>query len=293
MKLVVTVPAYNEEKSIVNVITRIKAATKKLKYKSEVIVVDDGSTDRTVAAAEKAGAIVFSHPKNYGLGETFKTEIDKALGRKADVIVHIDADDQYVPEEIPKLLKKLEEGADLVLGSRFKGTIESMSLTKRLGNKIFSLIVSYIIKMRITDAQTGFRVFTKKLAQETRITSTFTYTQDQIISSSRKKFKIVEVPVTFLRRDGSSRLMKGPLDYGIRGGANLIRLFRDYAPITFFGSIGMFLIFTGLAVGSWLLYLFLTTGAIGRIPSLILTVLLIVTGLQLILFGFFADSRRA
>ncbi|MAG15588.1 glycosyl transferase family 2 [Candidatus Woesearchaeota archaeon] len=292
MKLVVTIPAYNEEKTIASIIKRIFTVAKKLKHKSEVIVVNDGSTDRTAEVAKKAGATVYSHPKNYGLGTTFKTELEKALERKADVIVHIDADGQYLPEEIPLLLKKLEEGADLALGSRFKGKIEGMPLIKRFGNRIFSLIVSYITKMPVSDAQTGFRAFTKKLAEEANITSSFTYTQDQIITISKKKFKIVEVPVTFLKREGKSRLMKSPLDYGIRGGANLVRLFRDYAPITFFGSIGMVFITAGLAIGSWLLYRFLTLGAIGKTPSLILTVLLIVIGLQFILFGFYADSRK-
>ncbi|MBI2664046.1 glycosyltransferase family 2 protein [Candidatus Woesearchaeota archaeon] len=292
MKIIVSIPAFNEEKTIAALIEKIKAVTRQLKQKSEIIVVDDGSSDKTAEAAKKAGALVYSHPRNYGLGETFKTEIEKALERKADVIVHIDADLQYMPEEIPRLLEAIRNGADLALGSRFKGRIVGMPLTKKIGNKIFSLIVSYIIKMRIHDAQTGFRAFTKKVAQEAEITSGFTYTQDQIIAASRKKFMIAEVPVTFLKREGKSRLMKGPLDYGVRGGTNLIRLFRDYAPITFFGSIGLAFIGLGLVLGSWLLYRYITLGAIGKTPSIILTVLLLIIGLQIILFGFYADSRR-
>ena len=292
MKIVVTMPAYNEEKTIASVIRRIFTVTRELKHKSEVIVIDDGSTDNTAKTARNAGATVYSHPKNYGLGEAFKTEIEKALERKADVIVHIDADGQYLPEEIPLLLEQIKKGADLVLGSRFRGRIDGMPRTKKLGNRIFSLIVSYITKMRITDAQTGFRAFTRRVAEETKITSKFTYTPDQIIITNRKKFKIIEVPATFLKRNGKSRLMKSPLDYGIRGGTNLIRLFRDYAPITFFGSIGLAFIAVGLMLGSWLLYRLLTLGAIGKTPSIILTVLLTIVGLQFILFGFYADSRR-
>ena len=292
MKTVITIPAYNEEKTLPFVIAKIKAVTKTLKHKSEIIVVDDGSTDNTAAVARQAGATTYSHQKNYGLGETFKTEIEKALEKKADIIVHIDADGQYMPEEIPLLLKKIDEGAELVLGSRFKGRIEGMPLTKRIGNKLFSMIVSYITKIRISDAQTGFRAFTRKVAEEAKITSNFTYTQDQIIASNRKKLRIEEAPVTFLKREGKSRLMKSSLDYALRGGVNLIRLFRDYAPITFFGSIGTGFIIAGLAIGSWLLYRLLTLGAIGKIPSLILTIMLITIGLQFILFGFYADAKR-
>ncbi len=292
MKIIVTIPAYNEEKTLPLVIADIKAVLKGVKHKSEILVVNDGSTDRTADAAEKAGAIVHSHPKNYGLGEAFRTEVEQALKLKADLIIHTDADGQYVAEEIPRLLEKIESGSELVLGSRFKGRIESMPLTKRFGNQLFSLIVSYIIKQKISDAQTGFRAFTKNLAEGTRITSTFTYTQDQIITASRKKFRIAEVPVTFRKREGQSRLMKSSLDYAVRGGTNLIRLFRDYAPLTFFGSIGASLIIVGMLIGSWLLYRFFTYGAIGKIPSLILSVALVLIGLQFILFGFFADSKR-
>ena len=292
MKIVITLPAYNEEKTLGKVISDIKKVARTLKYKSEVLVVDDGSTDSTADAARKAGAAVISHPRNYGLGEAFRTEVEAALKRKADIIVHTDADGQYVAEEIPLLLGKIEEGSDLVLGSRFKGRIESMPPIKRLGNKVFSLIVSYIIKQNISDAQTGFRAFTRKLAQETQITSSFTYTQDQIISATRKKFRIAEVPATFRKREGQSRLMKSSWDYALRGGMNLIRLFRDYAPITFFGSIGIALILAGVALGSWLVYRFLTYGAIGKTPTLILSVALAIAGLQLMLFGFFADRKR-
>ncbi len=292
MKIVVTIPAYNEEKTIASVVEKVSAVLKKLRHESEILVVDDGSTDKTAEIAKNAGASVYSQPKNYGLGEAFKTEVEQALKRNADVIVHTDADGQYLAEEIPLLLGKIDEGSDLVLGSRFRGRIEKMPLIKRIGNRLFSLIVSYIIKMRISDAQTGFRAFTRKVAEEARITSTFTYTQDQIIAASRKKFRIAEVPATFLKRNGESRLMRSPLDYAMRGGLNLIRLFRDYAPLTFFGSIGLAFIITGIAIGSWLVYRFATYGAIGKTPSLILTILLIIIGLQFILFGFFADRKR-
>src|SRR3989338_3612693 len=138
--IVITIPAYNEERTIGESIKSIKSVMNSGVYRHKYIisVVDDGSKDKTAQIAKKAGAIVYSHPKNYGLAECFKTEIEICLEHKADVIVHIDADLQYKPEDIPKLLKEIENGYDLVLGSRFKGKIEYMPLIKKIGNISFS-----------------------------------------------------------------------------------------------------------------------------------------------------------
>ena len=117
MKITVTVPAYNEAKSIGRLIKEIKEVMSIGKYSYNIMVVDDGSTDNTAEVAKKSGAIVYSHPKNYGLAETFKTEIEKCLELKSDVIVHIDADGQYLPKEIPRLLGEIKNGYDLVLAA--------------------------------------------------------------------------------------------------------------------------------------------------------------------------------
>jgi glycosyltransferase involved in cell wall biosynthesis len=169
MRLAITIPAYNEEKTIEKTVREIKKVVGKNKYDAKILVVDDGSVDKTAAVARNAGALVFSHPRNYGLAETFRTEIEKCLELKADVIVHIDADGQYVANEIPLLIREVKKGADLVLGSRFKGKIEEMPFIKRIGNKAFSVVVSNITGMKISDAQTGFRAFKKKLAQGLKI----------------------------------------------------------------------------------------------------------------------------
>src|SRR3989338_4070468 len=137
MKIIVTIPAYNEEKSIKNVISGIGKVMDSGNYNYQVLVIDDGSSDKTAEVAKKAGAIVYSHPKNYGLAETFRTEIEKSMELGADVIVHIDADMQYQAGEIPKLVDEINNGYDLVLGSRFMGKIEYMPLIKRLGNIAF------------------------------------------------------------------------------------------------------------------------------------------------------------
>src|SRR3989344_3099803 len=119
MKVIVTIPAYNEAGTIGPVLKEIKEVLKKMPYDSEIIVVDDGSTDGTVAVAKQAGAVVYRNKRNLGLAETFSHEMRRCVEHKADVIVHTDADGQYPASAIPALVRKISEGNDLVLGSRF------------------------------------------------------------------------------------------------------------------------------------------------------------------------------
>ena len=293
MKVVVTLPAYNEEKTIGKILKSIMEVMDKTSYSYQILVVDDGSSDNTADNVRRTGAIAYSHPKNYGLAETFKTEISKALDLKADVIVHIDADFQYQPAEIPKLLEQIRKGFDLVLGSRFKGKIEKMPLIKRIGNIAFSKVVSQIVGMPISDAQTDFRAFTKRVAEKIEITSNHTYTQEQIIRAVKAKFKIKEVPVYFARREGKSRLITNTFGYAIRAWINIVRTYRDYEPLKFFGIIGTIIFSIGLILGLYLVYFqFFGGGAFRHLGLMMVDVLVLSIGLQIIIFGFIADMNR-
>ena len=295
MNIVVSIPAFNEETTIAAVIRNIKEVLGKHRsYAYRILVVDDGSKDRTAEIAKREGATVYSHPQNYGLAETFRTEVEQFLKLKpqADVMVHIDADGQYKAEEIPLLLRKIEEGYDFVVGSRFKGTIERMPLIKRLGNKAFSRVVSQIVRAKVSDAQSGFRAFTREVAEKTPITSDHTYTQEQVIRVVKSKFRIAEVPVYFAERKGKSRLIRNPFEYAIKAWINILRIYRDYEPLRFFGVIGGLLFAVGFAFGLRLLYFYFTTGIVGHVPSIILSMLLMSVGVQIITFGFLADMIK-
>ncbi len=294
MNVIITIPAYNEEKTISSVIKEIEVVMKNSKYKSiyQVLVIDDGSKDKTAEVAKKSGALVYSHPKNYGLAETFRTEIKTCLKLKADVIVHIDADGQYLAKDILPLLGKIEEGYDLVLGSRFKGEIEYMPFIKKVGNKAFSKVISTITKTKISDAQTGFRAFKRSIAERIDLISDHTYTQEQIIRAVKEKFKITEVPVYFAKRKDKSRLINNSFEYAVRAWINIIRIYRDYEPLKFFGSIGLSLTVAGILLGLFIVFTFLATGNVGGAPRAILSMLLILVGIQIILFGFLADMNK-
>ena len=287
MKIIITIPAYNEEGTIGNVISEIKEIMDKTEYEYNIIVVSDGSTDNTANVARNSGALVYSHQYNYGLAETFRTEMEKALESNAEIMVHIDADGQYRPEEIPKLIKPIENGeADLMLGSRFGGTIEKMPTVKKLGNIGFSKVVSQICGIKITDAQTGFRAFTREVAEKITIISTHTYTQEQIIKAVKNKFKVKEVPIYFAkRRAGRSRLMSNPFEFAIKAWINLLRIYRDYEPLKFFGLAGFALIL--IAVLTFFYSIFI----LGKLMD-ITVIVLILAGIQIILFGFLAEMMK-
>ncbi len=294
LKVLITIPAYNEEATISILINDIKNILND-KYNYKILVIDDGSTDKTASIAKEAGAIVHSHNRNYGLAETFRTEMHFVGNSDVDIIVHIDADGQYLAQDIPKLIHKIEEGYDLVLGSRFAGQIEDMPLVKKIGNKAFSRAISKIIGTKITDAQTGFRAFKREIAL-LKISSTHTYTQEQIIRVAKQKYKIAEVPVYFARRRyGKSRLMQNPFEYAIKAWINVLRVYRDYEPLKFFGRIGLYLIAISFLI---LVYLILTLYANGigildeEIPTIILAVVIFLTGLQILFFGFLADTKK-
>ncbi len=292
MKIVVTIPAYNEEESIGKVIEDIKEVMSKKGYNYKLLIVDDGSKDKTAEIARQKGAIVVSHYANLGLAEAFRTEIKKSLEMGAGIIVHTDADGQYQAKDIPLLVEEIKRGYDLVLGDRFSGGIETMPLIKKLGNKAFSRAISKIINAKVNDCQTGFRAFTNEVASRVQIISSHTYTQEQIIRAVKMGYKIKEVPTYFSARKGKSRLLKNPFEYAVKGWINILRIQRDYNPLKFFGVFGIWLILVGLIIGIWLVKNFLETGQVGHVPSTILCMLLITTGLQAIFFGFLADMNK-
>ena len=288
MKIIVTIPAYNEENTLPQLIKRIHNSLKN-KYQYKILVLDDGSRDETAKAAKSQGAVVLSHPRNLGLAEAFRSEIAKSIELGADIIVHIDADMQYQPEEIPKLIEEVRKGNDLVLGSRFMGKIEYMPFINMFGNMAFSRVISQITGIKITDGQTGFRAFTKEFAKSIVIKSDHTYTQEQIIRAAKSKFRIKEVPVYFARRKDKSRLIKNPFSYALKAWINILRIYRDHEPLRFFGILGTSIFGLGFVLGLYMLYIHFTSGISGHFALLMLNVVILSIGFQLITFAFLAD----
>ena len=187
MKLVVIIPAYNEEKTISRVIKGAK------KYVDEVIVVDDNSKDNTYLEAKKAGAIALKHQVNLGKGATLKTGCEAALLRKADVFVILDGDGQHDPDEIPLFLEKLKE-FDMVFSKRIER--QNMPLFAKVGNTFFSFITRILFGINISDPQSGYRAFTKNCYKKiTWTTSGYSVENEMIARISAKKIKYTEIPI--------------------------------------------------------------------------------------------------
>ena len=292
MKIIITIPAYNEEGTIGSTIDEIKKVMSNERYKYEIQVADDGSKDRTAETAKKHGASVIINKRNQGLAKTFQTEIQACLKKKADIIVHTDADGQYPASCIPELIQKIGEGHDLVLGSRFMPSAGyKNSWSNKLGNVLFAKAISRLTRIRITDSTTGFRAFTADVARNITFINTFTYTQEQIIRAAKQGFSITEIPIQ-ARKTRKSKLFKNPLQYAVRAWLNLLRIYRDYDPLKFFVSIGGFFSSLGIIIGVYFIYLHLTTGIQGHLGLLFLMMMLLMIGVQMISFGFLADMNR-
>lgn len=270
-KIVVTLPAYNEAGQIGEVLKRIK----KVLPQAALLVIDDGSKDSTAEKAKAAGAQVISFAANRGIVEAFKTGLKNALLLGADIIVTMDADGQHLPEEIPALLEPIEKKkADMVIGSRFLGKIRSKSRTKYLGNIAFSRLISRLVGNKITDAQSGFRAYTREVAERLNIHKGYTYTQQMIVQTAFHKMKIIEVPITEeIRKEGTSRLIKNPFSFAYNAGSLLVSIFAIYYPLKFFGTSGILI----MILGTWIGLSFPANDN--------LSAMLVLIGVQMILFG--------
>jgi len=222
-KVVITIPAYNEEESIGAVINEIKNAMINTNYIYQIMVLDDGSVDRTKLITEENGVLFFSNGCNMGLAHTFKKEMEICMDLSADIIVHIDADGQYPPKYIPEMIESVLDGNDLVLGSRFGKGFYDGSISKKLGNMFFARFLCLLLGKNIQDTTTGFRAFTKEIAQ-LPINSKFTYTQEQLIRAIQCKKKVKEIPI-IARKTRKSRLFSNIFEYFYRATITILKIF--------------------------------------------------------------------
>lgn len=292
--LVVLIPAFNEQRTISHVIRKVPRKIPGIK-KVSVLVVDDGSSDATAKAASQAGADrIVSHNANKGLGAAFKTGINAGLAMGADIIVNIDADGQFNPADIEKLIKPiLQNRADVVTCSRFKdkAICPKMPFIKKFGNKAFTAAINLFTGSSFTDTQCGFRAYSREAALRANLFARFTYTQEVLIDLMQKGMRILEVACQVKgQREGQSRVVSHWYSYGAKALIIVLRTLRDYKPLQFFGSIGLGLFLLGAisALALWIRLLLLHK--ISPYAWVVYAdVILIVLGFLLIVLALIAD----
>ena len=294
MKLIAMIPAYNEENSIYKVIKEIPREIKGIDL-VEILVINDGSMDNTIEEARRAGADkVISHKRNLGLGMSFRDGLQEALDMGADIIVNTDADFQYNGAEIPKLIDPILKGsADIVIGDRQIDTLDHMPPGKVVGNKLATWVIRYVTGLPIRDAQTGFRAFSRDAALKMNLTGNYTYVQETLIQAANKDLVVEQIPIEFRSRSGKSRLISNIISYAKSAGITIIRSYRDYQPFKVFMAIGIICILIGFGTGFRVLINYFSTGMVTPyLPSAVLTVVLVIVGLQAVVFGLLADMLK-
>ena len=263
LKLVVIMPALNEELTVGDTIRLVPRDIPGV-AQVQVLVVNDGSTDATVARAEEAGATVVSHWQRRGVGAAFQTGLAAALERGADVVASIDADGQFDPATLPALLAPVVSGrADFATASRFADPAlePEMPKIKRWGNRWMSRLISKLIGQEFHDVSCGMRCYNRRAAMSLNLLGAFTYTQEVFLNLAYKQLRMVEVPIAVrgVRKHGKSRVASNLFHYGFRTLGIIFRCYRDYQPMRFFGRLALGLLIPALLlevffVGHYLVY---------------------------------------
>lgn len=264
MKLVVQIPALNEEATIDRVIRAIPTDIVGVDELA-VVVVDDGSSDRTGELARAAGATVVRHEQTRGVGAAFKTGIEQSASMGADIVVTIDADGQFEPSDIPKVIQPiLDQQADFVTASRFKDPAlePEMPGAKRWGNRMIARWISRLIGRNFDDVSCGFRAYSRNAYLRLVLMGEFTYTHETFLCLAFARVPMAEIPVKIrgVREHGKSRVASNLFHYGFRAASIILRAYRDYKPLRFFGYMGLASFGFSFCFAVFLLYWKLTTG---------------------------------
>ncbi len=227
MKAIVIIPCLNEEKTIKKVIDKLRKVSKNSKINFKIIGVDDASNDNTLTILKKNADVVVQLKKRVPLVEVIKTGLKEALKHKADLLIHIDADEQYNAYQVLKLIEPIsKKEADFVIGVRNVWKHKHMPFYKKIGNSFFTKLVSFLLDYNLKDAQSGFRVMKYDIIKHINLISKHTYTQEELIQVIKKGYKIKQIPINFNERKyGDSRLIKNPFEYAFRVFFDIIKIF--------------------------------------------------------------------
>ncbi len=284
--IIAAIPAYNEEKTIAQAVLLAQ------KHVCKVVVCDDGSTDMTADIAERLGADVVRHGLNMGYGSAIQTLFKKARALNADVMVTLDGDGQHDPNEIPLLVEPvLERKADIVIGSRFLSDVEKVNSVPRhrlLGIKVITKLTGAASDRKLSDAQSGFRVYSRKALEGLSFFENGMGVSVEILMEAKKQgLVIVEVPSGCRYHGLEKTSTHSPLRHGASVVTSIVRLVVEEKPLIFLGVPGVISLFIGVLFGVWMLQLYaierriVTNVALASIAFILAGLFAVFTGITL------------
>jgi glycosyltransferase involved in cell wall biosynthesis len=289
-KLIIQIPCYNEEETIG---VTLRCLPNKLPGIDAIewLIIDDGSTDRTV---EEAVALGVDHvvrlPSHQGLARAFMAGLEASIKAGADIIVNTDADNQYSAEDIPKIIEPILSGeAEIVVGARPITNIEHFSLIKKLCQRIGSWVVRLASKTDVQDAPSGFRAISRQAAMRLSVFTEYTYTLETIIQAGQNGMAVMSVPIKTNGKLRPSRLINNISSYIMKSILTIIRIFMTYKPLQFFGFFGVIFFLVGLSISLRFMYFFFIGNGGGHVQSLLLSILLMGIGFFLLVTALMAD----
>ena len=291
MKLIVQIPCLNEEETLPATLADIPRQIEGLD-EVEVLVIDDGSTDRTAAVAREHGADhVVRFAQNRGLGYAFKTGFDTCLRLGADIIVNTDGDNQYCGADIARLVQPLVAGeADLVIGNRQTGAIGHFSPLKRFLQSFGSRMISRLATIDVPDVASGFRAFSREAALHMTSFTGFDHTAEHVVQAGQDRRAVVNVPIGTNPKARESRLFANIGEFVMKSGSISLRTYARYKALKIFAACGALSFSIGFVIGLRFLYYFFIVGEADEyVQSLILAAVLLLAGFQMLLTGIVAD----
>jgi glycosyltransferase involved in cell wall biosynthesis len=290
VKLIIQIPCYNEAETLP---VTLRALPRQLLGVDQVefLVIDDGSNDKTAEVANASGVDhIIRLTAHRGLAGAFSTGLDACIQRGADIIVNTDADNQYEAEDIQHLIDPVLAGrAEIVVGDRDVANLSLFSPTKRWLQRLGSWVVAFASGLRIPDATSGFRAFSREAALRTLVMSDYSYTLETLIQAGNRHFTVAYVPVRTNPQTRPSRLIRSVPHYLAYSGTTIIRSYAMYRPLRVFGIIASFLILGGFILALRFLYFASIGKGGGHVQSVILSAILFIIGFQTVLIGLVAD----